>query len=222
MSLVNFNEEFKDKSVKFVARFLTVMLLVILPTLFIITILKITNNEHVRVLGFEFNIPNMPDTIYQTKTILYKPDTSIKYKDSIQSSQSAGSSTMIDAKNVNTGNNNGIIGDYGTINRAEQRHLNDSLKNHLLQKIDSFLKENELNKLTPIVLCFRLGDEEAEIFTSEVENFLLSQLYNIKVTTMGSGPFERDFGIRQSNYWEDNMACIEMSVGTIDIGLGKR
>jgi hypothetical protein len=198
MSLVNFNEEFKDKGVKFVARTLIFTLSLVVIVFFIIVLIKVMNKEHVSALGVELNIPATQDTLYKTETIIYKLDTVIKYKETIrQIPSSSGFSKVIDAKNVNTGNNDGIIGDYGTIHRAEQRHLNDSLKQRLITRMDKFFDDNKLSRSVPIRISFNAGDKESDIFTREIQRFLQSRSYWVEgINLIAGGNIEPGLAIQ--------------------------
>lgn len=224
MTFINFNEEFKDKGLKVSVRVLAIILLVILIVLAIITFVKISKGEHVRFLGFEFNIPKKESPIFeQDKT---KIDTPIVFRDSPKLSKTpvyvskktnatkklkpidttnTQFQPQIQAKNVNTGVNLGQVGDNYVSNEKE---LTDADKLALLKFIETVKKEKNFDP-TCIIMMSTPNTNGGKV-ASQIEDFLTSKGYKIggSGTAIGSGTL-RGIVIDKMN------DCLSITVGVL-------
>jgi hypothetical protein len=131
------------------------------------------------------NIKTLPHS-YDQKTIIESPEIShIKIKNiphKISSKEDTIKPESIKAENsqVNTGTNNGIVGNNNTVNvnmkNKDQRHLEESDKMELRLIIEDAFKKN--SKLKSIVLSSVSGDEPNTL-AREILNFLKINKYPV-------------------------------------------
>lgn len=228
MGYINFNEEIKDKGLKLFVRVLAIIVLLIIIILFIITFNKINNNEHVKFLGFEFNIPDpktvdnnqksqetqdspankLENPISKTKAKISKPIifTSKKTKliDSLVETK-INKQPIIQAKNVNTGTNLGQVGDNYISN---EKQLTDYDKAELLNFIETIKKKYNFNPVC--VSISSTPNSNGGKIASQITDFLIEKGY----TFQGSG-IAFSNGVIKGIVIDKMGDCLQITIGTL-------
>ncbi len=115
-------------------------------------------------------------------------------------------------KQINVQENNGIIGDYNTVNvQKTQRILDPLSKQILINQIDSIIKVNNMKKTCRIEIVDASGTSEAHTFAYEILQFLNTKGYvtwNAIDSEMGGYGGEKPKGA--AIYLEDTMVVVKI------------
>jgi hypothetical protein len=157
-----FGDLFKDKEMKLIIKAVGFLILLFLLYAVPTTIYRIFHHEHVKLpFGFEyFPIDNKSDFVKSKDTVRITEYRTIY----VRAKEAA-----VNGKNVNTGTNNGYIGDNGQILAIQQRHLTPQLWN----RITSTIK----NKRGLMGLFSLSNDKESETFRNEIGDKLIASGY---------------------------------------------
>jgi hypothetical protein len=228
MGYINFNEEFKDRGVKLIVRVLAIAVLLIIIALSIITFKKISDKEHVKFLGFEFNIPDpentnskqkeQPKRDSQTNKLdvpISKPVPSVNKSMDFTSKKQKSIDTLvkakveqpiIQAKNVNTGTNLGQVGDNYISN---EKQLTDPDKIDLLNFIETVKKKYNFNP-TCINMSSTPNSNGGKI-AAQIADFLIGKGYTLE----GSGISFPSGGTMKGIAIDKMGDCLSITVGTL-------
>jgi hypothetical protein len=232
----------KDPFVKFLVRVVLLLLVIALAFVISLTGYSLLRGKHIKVASKDYGIdsPSITETTKPSvdtsqsqktaknsapvKKVIHLRNAIVTHRKSQISPKTNTGKKIIDtnlkAKNILKGNVSGgnvIVGDNGTINQSEQRHLNDIDKAKLLGKIDNLLLLNHLRKDIKIVLGFPMSSEEAERYALEIGNYLVSEGYNAQRVSPTMGNEDLGFTLRLV----DNKTSIQIDVGLKNIGAGK-
>jgi hypothetical protein len=191
-----------DKFGKFLLRLAGVIIILFLITVIVLAIM----GRHINVFGLEINKKESSDTVRISEPIIVYLDTTVKTitpneltnskEKAVHQKKPAQTTpdTITKIKNQNTGTNNGnmVIGDNGTLNVNEGRHLTEQKKVNLINLIEGLITKYKLPKDILIEFGTTIGSEEAAHFSMEVAKFVASQGYKIDPgisPTMGNNEF---------------------------------
>lgn len=162
---------------------------VLLVALLAIGVVKAISGEHVKIFGIEFNSPTpKTDTIFKNKPIVSvlepQKDTPVKkviptvyYPVEKKVITNKDTTPKIQAKNVNTGTNSGIIGDV-SINNEKQ--LKEGDKINLINLIDRIKADSSTS--TMCVSLFSTTQSNGGKVSTQIADFLTSKGYKINET----------------------------------------
>lgn len=183
----------------------------------------IYKGNSVKIAGIEVTPDNkvFPDTIVKVEreTILVeKPKITTKYiehRKETPSTKVQKGDTIIEVKNqpanINTGTNNGIIGNENQVNvnvKEVQRQLDDPTKGRLMQLIDEIIKAEKLDK-NACVMISSISNNESFNFARQIEKFLKSKGYKVGGSI---GTFQRSPPVIGAEIGFENN-CISVYVG---------
>lgn len=169
-------------------KFSKIILSIIAFLLLIIVLVGAFSNKHIKIWGLEFNEKQKTDTVTITThadipKVIDSPVIQQKQKaipinitippytknETHPKPEIKDTVVLVKGKNVNTGTNNGIIGDNATVNAPIQPHPDAS---HVIEM-------NKLvpNKKTKIRLYYNSNSRQSEVFTRELINLLKADGY---------------------------------------------
>jgi hypothetical protein len=206
---------------KFIA-FFTLSLLFLLG---IIAYFFVSHKYFVKTNNFE--IKPHTDTVFVEKPLIEQS----RPKNAFRNNRKVSENPIIEIKqndttikvtnqpaNINTGINNGIIGNENTLNISVdkvQRHLNEKNKALLIQRIEEELRLENKDKSNCISIS-SISDSEAYKLAEEIFVFLKSQ--NYKISGGGIGSFQQsppvigvEIGFEKFN--KNPKKCLEIKVG---------
>jgi hypothetical protein len=173
------------------------------------------------------NKPVLHDTIIKTKTdtqyidkspiVIKSAPVTRQTKDPTKSISVKSGDTIVTVQNqpanINTGTNNGIIGNNNAVKvivNEIQRKLSEMSKQQVLQLIHQTIETKNIAD-SCIELSAMAGNNEAYVFASEIAQFLRQQ--NFKIGSIGQ--FQRSPVVKGVEIGADrfNKKCVTISVG---------
>lgn len=153
----------------------------------------IYKGNSVKIAGFEVTPEKkvLPDTVIKVEretVLVEKPKIITKYiepKKETPSTKVQKGDTIIEVKNqpanINTGTNNGIIGNENHVNlnvKEVQRQLDEPTKGQLLELIGEVVRTKNLDK-NACVMISSTANNESFNFARQIETFLKSKGYKV-------------------------------------------
>lgn len=160
-------------------------------------------NKHINMFGLEFNSPNnksedqnksntenkeKKDT-GKSHTVTLKLPTKLTFRNNQQEnykqnlSKDTPTATIINGKNINTGVNNGNIGDVYNEDVPVQRILSQTVLNECIYWIEK-LKKDKAKTDKNVTLTSKDGDYEASVVVEQLKKYLESKGYQVVTTWM--------------------------------------
>ncbi|MFD0991010.1 hypothetical protein ACFQ1R_12955 [Mariniflexile jejuense] len=163
----------------------------ILAALFILIIIILSKGYSIETQYFK--IGKVPDTLFIEKKVVIPADT--VYKERIvtkyveipkieKTTKVKNSDTEIEVtnqpSNINTGTNNGILGNNNTFNNITERpiELNNNDKINLINGVNSELKKTTNEKAKKIIVDGMLGNARSLQMATLIQEFLKSKGYD--------------------------------------------
>ena len=140
---------------------------------------KAYKGVHVKFFGIEYNMEIKHDTI-RLNNIIYKDTCESKIIYQKTGNKEKSTQPIINGKNVNTGINNGNIGDV--INNNPVRHLDSENALHILYLVDSIRDKFKIEG-DEVRIQRYIGSDNSTIFINELSNYLKNEHY---LVTFGS------------------------------------
>jgi hypothetical protein len=168
---------FKDPVMKWLLRIAGIILIIVLS----VVAFKAVTGRYVKFFGIEINAPkSKPDTV--NKIVQVPPDTTQNKKENNikqpvvvfrtidkKTEPAKDTAPKIQAKNVNTGTNNGIIGDNATVNAPIQPHPDS----YHVKEMNRLIP----NKDTAIEFYYQGNSRMSQVFVEELISMLKKDGY---------------------------------------------
>ena len=171
---------------------------IIIGSILIVVLVLIFSGKHIKVGSFEINGTKdvSTDTIHKTNTVIEVVRDTIFIEKEPQSRNNPASikkqseisvkddKTEIIVKNqpanINTGTNNGIIGNNSTLNNFGEKpfFLNEATKNKLIRFLNLEIKKASKENPT-IIISGITGNKKSLDLAKEIKTFLMSKNYSV-------------------------------------------